>query len=273
MVRRHEVDHQRAPEPLARVRHGRAGTAGLLARRHQGAAVQGRPAVELDAGDLEPAGPQLPGKIDHLADAVEVPAMHHRVDGQRQVELAHPAGDLRLAGESAAVAADLVGRGGVRPLHRKLHVVQPGPGQRRQAIAREPDARGDQVRVDPGMRGRRRDLLEVAPRRRLAAREVELEHPQLARLAHHVDPLLGRELRLAAHQLQRVRTVGAGQRAAMGQLGQHRHRRLGARRRRCRLGFGHGPGFAHGRTSAMRRSIRAPRKRRASPAMRSGGAS
>ena len=81
------------------------------------------------------------------------------------------------------------------------------------------------VRVEPEAAGVRGELLEVLPDQRLAARQAELEHAQLARLGE--DPLPVRRCASSPcgpDHLQRVRAVRAVQRTAMRQLGQQRGR-------------------------------------------------
>ena len=77
-----------------------------------------------------------------------------------------------------------------------------------------------------------RDGLEVRPPQGLAARQVQLHHAELGRLVDHTQPLLRGQLVGAAHELRRVRAVGAGERAPVSQLGDQRVRRGEIRGRR-----------------------------------------
>ena len=157
-----------------------------------------------------------------------------RIEGQRQAERAHPAGDLQLLGVAALVVGDAVGVGGVRVLDRDLHVIEAARSQPLQALAREQHGGGDEVGVEADLGRLRDDLLQVAAHGRLAAGQVQLQDAELGRLRQHVEPDLGRQLVGDALQRQRVGAVGALQRAAVRQLGQQADRRRRRRRpRRC----------------------------------------
>ena len=150
----------------------------------------------------------------------DVLAMDGRVDGERQAERAHPAGDLQLLGVAAAIVGDAVGVGGVGVLDRDLHVVEAARGQRLQPLAREQHGGGDEVGIEADLGRLRDDLLEVAAHGRLAAGEMQLQDAEIGRLRQHVEPDFGRQLAGDALQRQRVGAVGALQRAAVRQLGQ-----------------------------------------------------
>ena len=152
-----------------------------LARRHQRAAVLQRPGVVLHVGDLDAAGAELDRVVDDRLDVMDVVAMDRRVDGQRHAELAHPAGHFLLLGAAALVAADAVGVLGRRVdvLDRDLHVVEAGLFELLQPVALQQHGGGDEVGVEAGLGRRLDDLLEVAARRRLAARQVHLQDAQL----------------------------------------------------------------------------------------------
>jgi hypothetical protein len=81
--------------------------------------------------------------------------------------------------------------------------------------------------------GRRRDLDEVAPRRRLAARQMDLQHAEACGLGEHARPGSGIELIRARIERQRIGAVGTAERAAMGELRQEPER--GRQRRITRL--------------------------------------
>ena len=95
------------------------------------------------------------------------------------------------------------------------------------------DARGNQVRIEPKLGGVGDELFQILAHQRFAAREAKLNGAHLARLAHDLFPFLGRELILILGDLDRVRAVGALQRATVGQFAQEpvrashpfRHRR------------------------------------------------
>ena len=120
--------------------------------------------------------------------------MHRRVEGERQAEGAHPAGNLELAVVRVGIVGDAVGVGGLRVLDRHLHVVEAEHGQPLQPLARQQHAGGDQVGVEPDLGRLRHDLLEVAAHGGLAARQMQLQDAEIGRLRQHVEPYLGRQL-------------------------------------------------------------------------------
>src|SRR3546814_6219695 len=73
-------------------------------------------------------------------------------------------------------------------------MVEAGRGQRRQPLAAQQHAGGDEVRIEPCLGGRSDQRLEVAARRRLAAREVNLQRAQLGRLGDRPLPFVRRKL-------------------------------------------------------------------------------
>ena len=73
-----------------------AGFLDLRERRHQRGAVLQRPAVILDVGDFEPVGVEIDRHLDDVGELMQVLAVHHRVDGQRQIEFARPFRDFDL---------------------------------------------------------------------------------------------------------------------------------------------------------------------------------
>ena len=108
----------------------------LLARRHQHGAVLQRPAVVLHMGDLDTGCAERERELDHVGDALDIGAVHHRIDGERQVEPHHLGGERALLRERAAIAGDMVG--GLRRyvLDRDLHVIETGIGQQARASCR-----------------------------------------------------------------------------------------------------------------------------------------
>ncbi len=66
-------------------------------------------------------------QIDHLGDALDVGAVHHQIDGERQAEPHRFGGERMLALERAAIARDVIGRHGVGVLDRDLDMVEARP--------------------------------------------------------------------------------------------------------------------------------------------------
>ena len=62
-----------------------------------------------------------------------------------------------------------------------------------QSVSLDPDARGDEVRVEPAQRRVPRQFDDVAPRRRLAAREVDVQRAERGGFAEDALPRLGVE--------------------------------------------------------------------------------
>src|SRR6202041_3181881 len=76
----------------------------------------------------------------------------------------------------------------------------------------------------------------ILARRRLASGEMDLQHTDFGKFSEDLLPLLGGELAAAAIQLHRVGAIGALQRTAMGEFGEHRQRNAeGFRRRAARF--------------------------------------
>src|SRR5690606_31584963 len=142
---------------------------------------------------------------------------------------------------------------------RKLDMVETGLVEGAQPLLGEADAGGDEIRVEARLPCTGHQRLEIGTRGRLASRKMDMQHTHLRRLAEDVEPGSGRQFLLLAGEFDRVRAIGTGERAAMGELGQQRERRI-----RFRL---------HGRTSTILRSTRPSRKAAASAAIRSAGAS
>ena len=76
-------------------------------------------------GDLDTPRAQGQGKLEQVLEMVEVLAVHHGIDGERQAALADPAGELQLARLGAAVIADALRRFGLGILEAELDMVQP----------------------------------------------------------------------------------------------------------------------------------------------------
>ena len=95
-----------------------------------------------------------------------------------------------------AKAADAVREAGLGALDADLDVGEPGVRQRRELVAGQHDGRGDQVRIEPDLGRARDERDEILARRRLAAREMDLEHAQVRELVDHPEPFVGGEFRL-----------------------------------------------------------------------------
>ena len=90
IVRHDKVDHQAARIARADALHLLHRVPDLLARRHQRLAIAQCPAVVLRMGDLHPAGAERCGQFHRGGDVVDVGAMDHGIDGERQLQARPP---------------------------------------------------------------------------------------------------------------------------------------------------------------------------------------
>ncbi len=91
--------------------------------------------------------------------------------------------------EAAAIAADRVGALGLGVLDRQLHVIESDGDEIVKQFFRQADAGGDQIGVEPDLRGMGGQLQQVAPRRRLAAGEMRVQNANLGGLRKDALPL------------------------------------------------------------------------------------
>ena len=154
----------------------------------------------------------------------QVLPVHHRIDGQRQIQLARPFRDFDLLGVRALEAGDAVGHDRLVALKTDLHVAQPGIGQRGEFFPGQQHGRGDQIGIQPDIAGVLHQFDQILARGRFAAGEMDLQHADFGELGEDLLPFLGRELAAAAIELDRVGAIGALQRTAMRQFGEHRER-------------------------------------------------
>ena len=123
------------------------------------------------------------------------------------------------------IAGDAIGAVRLDVLERELDVIEPRLLEPREPGRVEPDRRGDQVGVEPGLARRGDDLDQVAARRRLAAGQMDLQHAHRRRFAKHARPGRGVQFVGPIVQGQRVGAIRAGEGTAMRQLGQQAERR------------------------------------------------
>ena len=130
------VDDDLAVMPAAQFLDRRGGTLNLLGARHQSGAVLQRPAVILHVRDLDPARAERERERHHVLDVIDVGAVHHGVDGERDFEMHDFGGERALPGEGAFVAGDVVGGSALAILDRDLHVIETGFGDARRGTDR-----------------------------------------------------------------------------------------------------------------------------------------
>jgi hypothetical protein len=97
--------------PVAQFLDRRGGALNLLGARHQSCPVLQCPAVILHVRDLDPARAERERQRYHVLDVINVGAVHHSVDGERDFEMNDFGGERALAGEGAFVTGDAVGGG------------------------------------------------------------------------------------------------------------------------------------------------------------------
>ena len=88
-----------------------------------------------------------------------------------------------------------------------------------QTLARKPDSRGDQVRVQTRLPGALDQFDQIRTRQRLASGEVKVQNPERGSLVENAQPVRSCELFFARSQLQRIRAIHAMQRALVRNLG------------------------------------------------------
>jgi hypothetical protein len=83
----------------------------------------------LHIGDLEPVGVEIDRHLDDVGQLMQVLPVHHRVHGERQVELARPLRHFELLAVAALVARDAIGEAVLDALEADLDVAEPGIGK------------------------------------------------------------------------------------------------------------------------------------------------
>ena len=80
--------------------------------------------------NLDPARAKRERDIDHLADPVDVGAMHYGVHGEQQLAPSDFGRKRPLAGKRTVIPGDVIGGWILAVLYRDLHMVEPGLRQR-----------------------------------------------------------------------------------------------------------------------------------------------
>ena len=140
--------------------------------RQQGRAVDQRPAVILDMGDLDPRGAEPRREGDHARHTAQILAMDDEIAGQRQARRHDGACGRDLLRLGAGHPADALGLGRIRVLEGKLDMVEPRVQEGRHPPVIEQDAGGDEIGVEPGRCRRPHQRGQIGARHRLPAREM-----------------------------------------------------------------------------------------------------
>jgi len=112
----------------------------------------------------------------------------------------------------------------VTGLETDLDVIEAGLLEVADLLLGQTDAGSDQVGVEPQLPRFVDQLGEVLTHQRFATGKAQLRRTHLPRLAKYLDPLLGAQLFALLGEIQRIGTVRALQRAAVGQLGEQPQR-------------------------------------------------
>ena len=103
--------------------------------------------------------------------AIDIGAMHHGVDRERDFQAHHLGRKRPLAREGAVIAGDMVGAFRLAVLDRNLHVVEAGVGELAQGRRGDADRRGDEIGVEAGAMRRRRQSRRGRAARRARRRK------------------------------------------------------------------------------------------------------
>src|SRR5947199_6537092 len=105
---------------------------------------------------------------------IDIGAVHHGINGERDAEPRHLGGERLLACIRAFVSGNAVSRRSVAVLDRDLHMIKTGIRELAEALFSDSDRRCDEDGVKACPVRSLGDLDEIAPRARLAAREMHL---------------------------------------------------------------------------------------------------
>ena len=174
IVGHHGVDHEYALQTLRGLRHHFCRPLELRPGRHEGGPVRECPAVVLNLGHFDAAGADLHGQIQDLFEAVDVPAVHDRVQRERDPRFANPPGRQQFFGVGPRSSGDAVALFAAGVLEAELHVLESRAAERIHHRGVEENTRGDQVRVQADAGRVPHERHEVRVRRGLTAREMHL---------------------------------------------------------------------------------------------------
>jgi len=160
---------------------------------------------------------------NHFFKVLDVLPMNNEIYSECDAALADltfadPPGQFDLV-RVCACSGNPVRRAFARILKAELDMVKARFHKLGQTLARKPDSRRDQVRVQTRLACACDQLTQIRTRQRLASGEVQMQNAERGGLAENAQPVGSRELFLARSQLQRIRAVHAVQRAAVRDLG------------------------------------------------------
>jgi len=168
--------------------------------------------------DLHAFWIQLFDERDHFFQMVEVLPVHDEIHGESDFVLANDARQFNLVrvdfGSGDPVCGVLAGI-----LEAELNVIQTGGDQSLHSRLRQADAGGDQIGIESGGTRAGDKFSQIWPCQRFAAREVRVQHSELARLRENALPLPRGKFGVRAGHLQWVGAIDAVQRAAVRDFG------------------------------------------------------
>ena len=119
---------------------------------------------------------------------VDVAAMQHDVEAERQAAFGHEPRGLEFARVRPRAGDGVAERGFVR-LETDLDRIESRLAQLEQPLAIEPNRAGDEIAVEPRRARRDDEFRKVAPGQRLAAGKPEMQHAELRRLGENALPI------------------------------------------------------------------------------------
>src|SRR5262245_60530091 len=99
-------------------------------------------------------------------------------------------------------------------------MVEAAAGKLRDALASQADSGGDKIGVKTGLRAMGNDFRQVAPRRRFAAREMDMQNAKRRGIGKYALPNFRANFSLPRVKSERVGTISAAERAAVREFGE-----------------------------------------------------
>jgi hypothetical protein len=148
---------------------------------------------------------------------MQILAMNHEIESQRDALALYPPGDAQLLGVSSR--SGKLARGFFfGALKTQLEVIESRSDEFLEALLIQRKARSDHARVQAGGARGTDNLGQIRACERLAPGEVGLQHTEFGCFAQDARPGCGGKFPASRCQFHRIRTVDTVQRAAMSQL-------------------------------------------------------
>ena len=190
----------------------------MLAGRKKIFAIGKSPAVVLHAGEFHAAGPRILHDGEHLLELVNILPMDHEIQGEADAIALEPLEDAELLLVGLG-AGDVVGGFFASALEAKLKMVEAGIHEEIQLDFVERKAGGDKADVEASGARVADKIDDVGACERFTAREIGLQDAGCGSFFENARPDFGGEFVRTGLQFERIRTVDAVKRAAMGELG------------------------------------------------------